>query len=100
MAGKYGTKETKELLTLVKTIGLAIVKEAKKDGWQPKDVLAFLKSDLVEAAIAPALQDIVTIPLEVTELDVFDGLDLGRHAYGCMDEIVDALKMVVAAKPK
>lgn len=98
MGGKYSTTETKELLTLIKAVGLAIIAESKKDGWQPKDLLAFLKSDLVEAAIGPALAGIEQVPAEVTELDFRDGLDLGRFAYGCMDELIDALKAVVKAK--
>lgn len=92
MGGKFGTKDTQEILTLVKAVGIAIVKESKRDGWQPKDLLAFLRSPEAEAAIKPAIDGAENVPAEVTELDVFDGLALGRHAYACMDEIVDALK--------
>jgi hypothetical protein len=92
MGGKYGTKNTKELLSLISAVGVAIVVASKKDGWQLSDLLAFLKSPEVDAALASAIADIAVIPAEVVELDVFDGIDLGRHAYACMDKVVDALR--------
>lgn len=98
MAGKYGTKETKELLNVVKVVALSIVKEVKKDGFQPKDLAAFLKDPAFDAAVKPALEGIGEVVPEVTELDFFDGLDLGKYGYAVMDEILEALKGVVKAK--
>ena len=97
MGGKYGTANSEEILTLVKVAALAILKEVKKDGYQPKDLGAFLKSPEFEGALAPALKDAELVPSEVTELDFFDGLRLARFGYNVMDEIIDALK--VAVKP-
>lgn len=95
MGGQYGTQNTEELLTLVKVMVLATLAEVTKDGFQPKDLGAFLKSPEFEAALGPAVAEIQLAPLELTELDFFDGLHLARHAYACMDDVLDALKVAV-----
>jgi len=92
MGGKLGVKETKEVLNLIKAVGVSIAVASKVDGWQKSDLLAFLKSAEVEAALQPAIDGAELVTAEVAEIDVLDGLSLGRHAYACMDEIVDALK--------
>jgi hypothetical protein len=100
MSGEYGVKETKEVLNLIKVIALSIVAEGKKDGWQPKDALAFLKSPHLEAAVSAAVAGIEQVPAELSDIGVLDGIDLGRYAYGVMDEVLDALKGVVVLKAK
>ncbi len=95
MGGKYGTKETKEVVTLGKVVTLAILAEVKKDGFQVKDLGAFLKSPEFEKAVVPAVENVELVASEVTELDFFDGLALSKHAYACADEILDALKATV-----
>jgi hypothetical protein len=92
MGGQYGTKNTEELLYAVKVAVLAVVREAQKDGWQPKDLGAFLKSPEFEAALAPALSDVGVVGNELMEVDFFDGLRLARYCYGIMDEVLDELK--------
>ena len=92
MGGQFGTANTEEVLNVVKVAVLAVLQEAKRDGWQPKDLGAFLKSSAFEAALAPALKDVGLVPAELTELDFFDGLRLARYGYGVMDDVLDALK--------
>ena len=92
MGGKHGIKETKEVLGLIKEIALSVIAESKKEGWSPRDVLAFLKSETVEIALAPAIEGADKVLSEVTELDLFEGIALSRYAYGVMDEIIDSLK--------
>ncbi len=82
MGGKYGTKESKEILDLVKAVGVSIAVASKKDGWQKSDLLAFLKSPEVEAALKPAIDGAELVAAEVTEIDVMDGLALGLIAAG------------------
>ncbi len=95
MGGQFGTANTEEVLNVVKVACLAVLAEAKKDGWQPKDLGAFLKSAEFEAALAPALKDVEKVPMELAELDFFDGLRLARYGYGVMDDVLDALKGAV-----
>ena len=94
MAGTYGTKNTEELLELVRVMSIAILEEVKKDGWQPKDLGAFLKSAKLEAVLAPAVKDAAVAVQELAELDFFDGLALAKYGYGIMDEVLAALKGV------
>ncbi len=92
MGGKYGTKETQELLYLVKCVALPIVREAKKDGWQASDLGAFLKSAEFEEALGPAFEGVEGVANELTELDLRDDLALGRYVYGVVTDIIEELK--------
>lgn len=92
MAGQFGTKETKELLYLVKCITLPIVREAKKDGFQATDILAFVKSPEFEAAVMPAVDGAELIDDEFAEIDVLDGLSLGKYVYGLVMDIVEEVR--------
>ncbi len=92
MAGTYGVENTKEVLTLAKVVALAVVKEAKKDGFQIADLGAFLKSPEFEAALVPALADIQLVPQEMGELGLIDGVALGRAAYEMVQEVMEALR--------
>ena len=92
MGGKYGVKETKEVVTLAEVVTVAILQEVKKDGFQVADLGAFLKSADFEKAVAPALQGIENVPAELTELDLFDGLELGKHTYGMVQNVLGVMK--------
>lgn len=92
MGGKFGTKNSKEVLTLGKVVTQVILQEVRKDGFQPKDLTAFLKSPAFEAAVKPAVEEIDLVDDELTELDFFDGLDLSKHVYACVSDIIDTLK--------
>ena len=95
MSGKYGTKETQDLLDLVKVTAICILKEVKKDGFQPADLGAFLKSADFEAALKPALENVALVPVELTELDLWDDLALAKYGYGVWQEVQAELKAVV-----
>lgn len=92
MGGKYGTKETQDLLYLVKCVALPIVREVKKDGFQPTDLGAFLKSPEFEAALKPAIEGTENVPAELAELDLLDDLALGKYAYGIVMDIVQEIR--------
>ena len=101
MGGKYGTKETKDCLYLGKVVTLCILREVRKDGFQAKDLGAFLKSGEFEVAVKEAVTNIDQVLLEVAELDFFDGLDLGKYAYSMTNDILDEVKALAAQqKPK
>lgn len=95
MGGKYGTKETIEVIVLGKVVTLAILAEVKKDGFQMQDLGAFLKSPEFEAAVRPAVENIDLVGPELAELDFFDGLALGKAAYAAADEVLAAIKAAV-----
>jgi hypothetical protein len=98
MGGKLGTKETQDLLYLVKVSTLVVLREVMKDGFQPQDLGAVLKSPEFEAALKEAMANVTQVPAELTELDLFDDLALGRYVYGMVTDIVAELKAAKAKK--
>ncbi len=92
MAGKYGVKETQELLYMVKAAALSIIREVKKDGFQLTDIGAFLKSAEFETAVVLAITGIEQVPEELAELDLRDDLALGRYIYGVVMDVVQELR--------
>lgn len=93
MGGKYGVTESKEVLDFViGVVAFEIVKEIKKDGFQVTDLAAFFKSPKFEEKLTTALDGINLVPNEMTEVDLFDGISLGRHAYGLVVDLMAELK--------
>lgn len=93
MAGKFGTEESKDILDFaIGVVAMEIVKEIKKDGFQVTDLAAFLKSPEFETKLAQALDGINLVPSEMTEVDLFDGISLGRHAYGLVVELMEEIR--------
>ncbi|MCP3681737.1 MAG: hypothetical protein GY861_03515 [bacterium] len=83
-----GIKETKEVMALVKAIAIPILKEVKKDGFQPQDILAFIGSPGFTAALQPAISGITQVPAEVADISVMEGLELGKYVYDIVQEIM------------
>lgn len=93
MAGKYGVEESKDVLDFaIGVVAKEIVKEIKRDGFQVTDLGAFLKSPEFETKLAQALDGIQLVPSEMTEVDLFDGINLGRHAYGLIVDLMEEIK--------
>ena len=86
-----GIKETKEVLDLVEAIGVAVATEVKKDGFQPKDLAAFLKSDEFMAKVGPAMDKVEQVPAELADLNFIESIQLARHGYSGMERILEAL---------
>lgn len=88
-----GINETKEVITLAGFIASHIIREIKKDGFQYTDLASFLKSDDFDAVLKPAVEGMSAVPVELTDLNFFEGVALSKHAYDVfVEEIIDALK--------
>jgi DNA-binding transcriptional MerR regulator len=98
MGGVHGTKETKDWLYVGKVVVLNILREARKDGFQMKDIGAFLKSPEFEGALREAIKDTDKVDEEILEMDFFDGLDIARYGYSMMDDILGEFRALAAAK--
>lgn len=94
MGGKYGVQATESVVDLVMVVATAIVQEAQQTGWKWSDLPAFLKSPKLEEALKPVIATAVNVPAEVTELDVFDDIELGKHVYGAVQALVAEIKKV------
>lgn len=90
-----GIKDTQEVLKLVEVFGVFVAKQLK-DGFQGKDIKALfekLQEDpTFVKAITEAIDGIGNVPGEVIDTDLFEGIALGRQAYGMVDAIAAALK--------
>lgn len=95
MGGKYGVKETKEVLNLVRVVMVPVLKAVAKDGFQVSDVLLGLSGPEFDAALAAAVQDLGLVVSEVAELDLMDDFELGRYAVPLVRELVAAAKKPV-----
>lgn len=92
MGGQFGTKETEDCLYLAKVVAINVLREVKRDGFQPMDLGAFLKSAEFEKAIHQAMENVDKVSSEVAELDFFDGLSLGRYVYLMASDILGELR--------
>lgn len=89
---QYGIQNLKEVLALVFTVAVAIVREIKKDGFQPQDLLAFLQSKDFEKVLKPAIDDIGQVGNEASDIGYLEGFELARYAYAWINDVIDELK--------
>lgn len=92
MGGVYSVVNSKELVTLAKVVTVFLATESKKDGFQLTDVAKLLQSPEFLTAVGPALHDVEKVPSEMGEVDFVDGLELGRHTYSAVMEVLEAFK--------
>lgn len=85
-------KDTKDILYLAKVIVLNILREVLKDGFQPSDLLAFVKSAEFATAVQVAYDGIENVPGELEKIGLMDGIELARYGYGFWSDIVQELK--------
>lgn len=93
-----GVKETKDVVTLGKVVTVEIVKAVCKDGFQLADLGAFLRSPDFEKAVVQAVDGIELVPVEAADFGLLDGLELGKHVYSCVTDIVAELKACAKKK--
>lgn len=79
---------TKEVIKLAIEIAKPILKEVRKDGYQPSDLLAFITSEAFQNAIGPALTDITLVPTEMKELDNLEKKELVHFVVDCAFDLV------------
>lgn len=82
-----GTKNTKEVIKLAIETVKPIVQAIKKDGFQPADLIAFLKSEGFHEALKPALDDVYMIVPELTTLNFFEIMSLLKFVFSELKEI-------------
>lgn len=92
MAGKYGVKNIVDFLMLGKVFVVHLIRESKKDGFQASDVFKVLASDELKEALAEAMQDMDLVGAEARELDVLDGLALGKATYDVVQGVIAEVK--------
>jgi hypothetical protein len=66
----------KALITLVFSIAIPILKEAKKDGFQWPDLLSFIGSEDFKESFATIINEIKDLPAEVKDIDLEEAFQL------------------------
>lgn len=87
MAGKYGVVSIKNLMTTGKIAAIAVLQAVAKDGFQVSDLLAPLSSPTFQGRVETAVLDFRNVIPEISELDVWDGLEIGKHAWACWADL-------------
>lgn len=91
MGGQHSVANAKELVTLACAVAVYMAKKAK-DGLSAGEVFGLLQDEAFKAAIGPALDQVAMVPQELAELDFGDGINLGRHTYEKVSEVLEAFK--------
>lgn len=97
MAGLYGVNSIKNIMSMGKIGVISVIQAAAKDGFQARDVLAPLSSQTFLDAAARTVDDFASVLPEWNELDVWDGIELGKHAYACWVDIKTELSHASSA---
>jgi len=69
----------KEVMKLGFVVSAVLIKQLK-DGFQITDIPAFLASEELRAAVAPAVEGITEIPGEIADISLVEGMELGIFA--------------------
>jgi len=93
MSGKLGVVNTKTLITLVKLGAISVLQQVAKDGFQPVDLIAPLGSKQFQDTLEANLTSFVKVIPELTELDMWDGAELGKHAYAAWLDVKTELHL-------
>lgn len=100
MAGTFGVVSIKNLMTTGKIAAIAVLQAVAKDGFQASDLLAPISSPSFVARLETTLVDIRNVIPELSELDFSDGLEIGKHAWGCWADLKTELALAQATMKK
>ncbi len=93
MSGKLGVSSIKNVMSLGKLGAISVIQAIKKDGFQARDIVAPIASSTFQTALAHAVDDFALVLPEWNDLDIWDGVELGKHAYACWLDIKTELSV-------
>lgn len=97
MSGQYGVKSIKSLITTAKLGAIAILQGIALDGFQPKDFIAPLSSPIFQGQAMQFLTNFRGAIPEVSELDLWDGLEIGAHLMASWKDLKTEYKLAEIA---
>lgn len=90
-----GIQETKEVLIAANELALVVVKHVK-DGVSVSDVPAIVSeligNDAFKLALVDAVKGIVNVPAEIKDIDLTEGMELGKVQLSYVPKFLEALK--------
>lgn len=96
MSGKLGVESVKSLISLAKLGWISVLQAVAKDGFQAADLLAPLSSPTFQEQAVHILEDFAKVIPELSDLDVWDGIEIGKHAYACWADLKTELNLASA----
>ena len=100
MSGKLGVQNVKDLMSLAKVGAISVLQAVSKDGFQTSDLLAPLGSSTFQAMAADSLSKFQQVIPELADLDVWDGVEIGKHAFVCWNDIKTELALATIKMKK
>lgn len=88
-------RNVKEALVALNLLSMVIIKQLK-DGFQVTDIgaaiLEIMASDATKEALVAAIEGITSIPAEITDFTVAEGIELALVQIEYLPKILEALK--------
>lgn len=91
-----GIKNIEEVAALVEIIAVEVCKAAVKDGFQVKDLVAFLQAPEFDAKLQAAIDGLDQIPDEGSDIGLIEGITLAKDLQRIVTNVVAALKKPAA----
>lgn len=91
-----GIKNIEEVAALIELIAVEVCKAAVKDGFQVKDLIAFLQAADFDEKLQAAIDDIDQIPDEASDVGFLEGVALAKDVQRIVTNVVAALKKPAA----
>ena len=92
MSEKKGIKEFLELLIACLTVALMLFKRLR-DGFQMDDLTAIVGEVMVSPEIRAGFEGIQEVPEEVKDMDVMEGLMVGKAIFEFVPKFVEVARM-------
>jgi hypothetical protein len=91
-----GIKNIEEVAALVELIAVEVCRAAVKDGFQVKDLVAFLQAPDFDAKLQAAIEGVDQLPDEGSDLGLIETLTLAKDVQRIVYNVVAALKKPAA----
>jgi hypothetical protein len=91
-----GIKNIQEVAALVELVAVEICKASVKEGFQVKDLVAFLEAPDFEEKLQAAIDGIDQLPDEGSDLGLIETLTLAKDVQRIVTNVVAALKKPAA----
>lgn len=91
-----GIKNIQEVGALVELIAVEVCKAAVKEGFQVKDLVAFLQAPDFDAKLQAAIDGLDQLPDEASDVGLIEGITLAKDVQRIVTSVMAALKKPAA----
>jgi hypothetical protein len=91
-----GIKNIQEIAALVEIIAVEVCKASVKEGFQVKDLVAFLQAPDFDTKLQAAIDGLDQVPDEAADVGLIEGITLAKDVQRIVYNVVSALKKPAA----